>query len=101
MLKTIINDQPHNTDPRLAGFEIKQKPSSNIEYYGNNENQIFVQFKNGGAYLYKDVAPDTIKQMHQAESIGRFISVLSKGNIYVKLGNKLVEPEIKTNAVVD
>jgi hypothetical protein len=101
MLITIINGQAHRTDPSLAGFELKQKSSSNIEFYGSNENQIFVQFKNGGAYIYKNIEEKTIQDLHQAESIGKFVAALSKVHGHIKLGNKLVEPETQPDGVVD
>lgn len=102
MLITVINGAAHQTDPRLAGFEIKQKPSSNIEFYGSNgTDQIFVQFKSGGSYLYKGVDLDIIQLMNQAESIGKFIAGISKVVSYEKLGDRLVTLKSNTDALVD
>lgn len=90
MRKIIINDQPCTVDSQLSGYEILSKPSSNVEFYGTDGQNIFIQFKNGSSYLYLNVTKDTINAMYLAESIGKFISFLSKNYTYTKVEGKLV-----------
>lgn len=75
----IINVAEHTVDERLKGFDLSKKPSSNVDYYGSNgKDTIFIQFKNGVSYLYHDVKKEDIDAMNQAESIGKFMSILSR-----------------------
>jgi hypothetical protein len=91
MEQYIINVAEHQVDSLLDGYEIAQKPSSNIDYYGSNgKDTIFIQFKNGVSYLYLNVDKASIDQMQAAESIGKFIGTLSKKYTYTKVDRKLV-----------
>jgi hypothetical protein len=76
--KIIVSE--HVIDDRLQGFDIMKKPSSNIDYYGTDENgTVFIQFKNGVSYLYPNVSKEEIKAMLKSESIGKFVvTVLRK-----------------------
>jgi hypothetical protein len=81
----------HQVDSLLDGYEIAQKSSSNVDYYGSNGiDTIFIQFKSGGSYLYLNVDNATIDEMHATESIGKFIGTLSKKYTYTKIDRKLV-----------
>ncbi len=78
LLNTIeINGNKLQVDNLLLGFEIYQKQSSNVEYFGidHGNGRLFVQFKGGtGAYIYDGVPIDAMHAAVQAESIGKFIS---------------------------
>jgi hypothetical protein len=78
MKKLTINNQPVTVVELLKDFEIITKDSSNVDYYGTDGTNVFIQFKNGSSYLYSNVTPADIEAMKQAESIGRFIPVLKK-----------------------
>lgn len=86
-----INNQECTIDELIGGFSVHQKPSSNVDFFGDNGTDVFIQFKNGGSYIYKNVSSEHIKQMYDAESIGRFISVLSKNYTYVPVKKVLVK----------
>lgn len=98
MRKLKINNQDCTVDAMLDGFTIDQKPSSNVGYFGDNGNDIFIQFKNGGSYLYKSVLKEHIEQMYQAESIGTFISILSKAYTYAPIKQRLVNIAVEPAA---
>lgn len=91
MRKITINKQQCTVDEILNGYIIAQKPSSNVEFHGFDGKNIFIQFKNGASYLYLNVEEKDIEEMKKAESIGRFISVLSKKYTYTKVDHRLVE----------
>lgn len=63
-------------DDILNGFEIMEKPSSNVDFTAINifENQLYVQFKNSSGYMYSEVDVNTLKEAETCESIGKFIS---------------------------
>jgi hypothetical protein len=90
MRKITVNNQPVTVDKILKDYEILKMESSNVDYYGTDGNNVFIQFKNGASYLYLNVKPEHIEQMKKAESIGRFIGVLSKQYQYTKIENQLV-----------
>jgi hypothetical protein len=90
MRKIVVNNQPVTVDELLTGYEILCKPSSNVEYYGTNGLNVFIQFKNGSTYIYLNVSDRDIADMRKAESIGKFIPVLSKKYQYTKVEKQLV-----------
>ena len=86
----IIVDE-HVIDQTLHGFDIFKKPSSNIEYYGTNGKDVFVQFQSGISYIYENVPQETSEEMQKAESIGSFIfKHLAKKFSFKKFESKLV-----------
>lgn len=89
--KIIVEE--HVVDDRLKGFDLMQKPSSNVDYYGTNGvDTIFIQFKNGQSYLYPNVKKEVIEEMLAAESIGKFMAKLAReGYGYTKLSLHLVK----------
>lgn len=92
MEQLIINVNEHKVDDRLKGFEIRQKESSNVDYYGSNGTTIFMQYKHGVSYLYKNVTPQDIDEMNNAESIGRFMAGLARKKYqYEKIEIELVK----------
>lgn len=87
-----INGQLVNVKEALDHFIIKQKPSSNVEYFGYGPNSdIFIQFKNGSSYIYKNDNQLLVKEMLETESIGKFVPSL-KGLEFAKHPMRLVEP---------
>ncbi|PPK99026.1 KTSC domain-containing protein [Parapedobacter indicus] len=73
-MKTVnINGVDYQVDDRFADFTIHQKPSSNVAFFGYNEDgHFFIQFQNGGAYVYEHIEADVIAGAVQAESIGKY-----------------------------
>lgn len=70
-----INGQQVELADQIKDFIVKQQPSSNVEFFGYGPTgDVFVQFKNGLSYIYKDVDNDTIIEMCNTESIGKFVS---------------------------
>ncbi len=76
-MKTItLSSGTYAVDPILDGFDIFEKPSSNVAFVATDilANKMYVQFKNGSGYMYNDVSEDVISFAPAAESIGKFIS---------------------------
>lgn len=76
-MKTItLPSGTYAVDSILDGFDIIEKPSSNVAFVGTSmlEHKIYVQFKNGSGYMYSEVDFDTLSFIPIAESIGKFIS---------------------------
>jgi hypothetical protein len=63
-------------DPILDGFDIIERPSSNVAFVGTDmlADKMYVQFKRGSGYMYSGVDIDTLSFVHNCESIGKFIS---------------------------
>lgn len=63
-------------DPILDGFDIIEKPSSNVAFVVTDiaSRRLYVQFKNGSGYMYSEVDYDILSFIPAAESIGKFIS---------------------------
>lgn len=78
MKKIVVNNQPVTVDDIIKDYEILTKESNNVDFYGTDGANVFVQFKNGSTYLYTNVVAEDIEAMKAAESIGRFIPVLKK-----------------------
>jgi hypothetical protein len=93
--KIIVTE--HEIDEQLQGFNLMQKPSSNVDYYGTNgTDTVFIQFKNGVSYLYSNVSKEHITEMLNAESIGKFVVQVLKKYPYTKAGkwvNQKDQPE--------
>ena len=89
-----VNGQPVELAEAVYDFVVLQKPSSNVEYFGYGPTgDIFLQFKNGSAYIYKNTSEELVKEMLAAESIGKFVAKL-KPLVSVKQPGKLVTPVI-------
>lgn len=79
MKKLTFNEIDYKVDERFENFAVFKLPSSNVDFCGHlpeegkETQQFFVQFKNGGCYLYNDVPTETIKQASIADSIGKFL----------------------------
>lgn len=79
-MKTLtFYDIAYQVDERFEDYAIFKLPSSNVDFCGHlpeegkDTQSFFVQFKNGGTYLYRDIPTETIKRAAIAESIGKFI----------------------------
>lgn len=79
--KITLDNQQLEIDPRLAGYSINKKPSSNIDFFGHNpeEGSMFFQFRNGTTYIFKGVPIDILKAAQEHESIGSFFHAYIKG----------------------
>ena len=105
MNRQVINGQVVDVKPAIDHYIIKQKSSSNVEFYGFGPmGDIFIQFKNGISYIYLESGADLIKDMNEAESIGSFVSktlvplTKAKKLASVRWNERLVEPVIETPA---
>ncbi|RZJ92454.1 MAG: KTSC domain-containing protein [Chryseobacterium sp.] len=72
---TILN-QSFKVHDRLEQFNVNMAQSNSVSFFGSNPNtgSMFVQFKNGGTYIYSGVTPEVRKELHAAPSIGSYIS---------------------------
>src|SRR5690606_10468605 len=92
-MKTVsINGVNYQVDERFADFTIHQKPSSNVAFFGyNEEGRFFIQFQNGGAYVYEHIEADVIAGAVTAESIGKYYrAFIAIKNPSTKLIGKVV-----------
>jgi hypothetical protein len=76
MYKVILPSGTHAIDDVLQGFDIIEKPSSNVAFVATCmiTLQMYVQFKNGFGYMYSEVDLDTLSAVSAVDSIGKFIS---------------------------
>lgn len=76
-MKTItLPSGTYAVDPILDGFDIIERPSSNVAFVGTDilAEKMYVQFKNGSGYMYSEVDADIMSAIPAALSIGSFIS---------------------------
>lgn len=76
MNKVILPSGTYAVDDVLQGFDIIEKPSSNVAFVATCmiTNRMYVQFKNGSGYMYSEVDLDTLSAVSAVDSIGKFIS---------------------------
>lgn len=78
MKKVILQSGTYAVDDALQGFDIIEKPSSNVAFVATCmiTHQMYVQFKNGSGsgYMYSEVDLDTLSAVNAVDSIGKFIS---------------------------
>lgn len=104
-MKTLnFYDIDYQVDERYNDYAVFKLPSSNVDFCGHlpekdkDTQNFFVQFKNGGTYMYRDIPTETIKAASQAESIGKFIRAEISGKYpSVKLDHKIVYPVSSQN----
>ncbi len=99
MRKQVLNGQNLLIDDRIENYIVHQKQSSNIDYFGLDlaGRKMFIQFKNGGSYIYNDVDDHTMENSLKAESIGRYLSA----NVIGKFTSVKVEGSLVTLEVED
>lgn len=79
-------------DKKPVAVESTQiKNSSNIAtIFYTDTNDLVVEFKNGGQYLYKSVPKDLYKGMSEAQSAGKYLNSLIKEQFdFIKLEKKI------------
>jgi hypothetical protein len=76
MKKVILESGTYTVDDALQGFDIIEKPSSNVAFVATCmiTGNMYVQFKNGSGYMYSEVDLDTLSAVGAVDSIGKFIS---------------------------
>lgn len=76
MNKVTLPSGTYAVDDALQGFDIIEKPSSNVAFVATCmiTLQMYVQFKNGSGYMYSEVDLDTLSAVSAVDSIGKFIS---------------------------
>jgi len=99
MKKLTFNEIDYQVDERFENYAVFKLPSSNVDFCGyfpeegKDTQNFFVQFKNGGTYLYKDVPTETIKKAPLADSIGKFVRAeISAHFPSTKLDHSIVTP---------
>lgn len=75
MQKVKLNQIDYQAADFLDGFEIFQKPSSHIAFYGTRGTQLFVQFNSGVCWLY-ELKAEQVSMVPNVQSIGVFVSGL-------------------------
>ena len=86
-IERTINKVLVHVPTELENFEISQKASSNVDYFGHDEHRnFFIQFKSSAAkgYLFKDVDLKVITEGSVADSIGAFFAKNIKGKFEAK-----------------
>lgn len=75
-----INGKAVSYPQELKDFDLHQKPSSNIVYFGVNKSsgQLFIQFTSG-SYILSDVPEAEQENFTQADSVGRYYHAFLKG----------------------
>lgn len=76
MKKVTLQSGTYAVDDALQGFDIIEKPSSNVAFVATCmiTHQMYVQFKNGSGYMYSEVDYDVLSAVSAVDSIGKFIS---------------------------
>lgn len=80
-------------DDRIDSFQIFQKPSSNVEFFGIDpvSDRLVMQFRNGTSYIYSGIPTDLQKEAISCESIGKFFSNNIAGKYEShKVGERLI-----------
>lgn len=72
---TTIGNNKVNVPEELAGYELHQKQSSQVEFFGIHKlnKSLYVQFKNGGGYVYPNCSEELLTKAVNADSIGSFV----------------------------
>lgn len=53
--------------------------STNVQAIGHSGTDLFVTFKSGGTYRYRDVPADILSKAREAKSIGSFLHAHVRG----------------------
>lgn len=53
-------------------MELKLLESSNLQGYRYEHGDLFIKFKSGGTYVYKNVNSDIVEKFECSESKGKF-----------------------------
>lgn len=71
-----INNQTFQVHPRLIDFNVSAAISRSISFYGTNPHSgsLFIQFSNGGTYIYANMTGEIRRRLNNAESIGKFVA---------------------------
>lgn len=89
-MKTInLQGVNYSVNPRLESFNINSIPSKGINFFGSNPQtgSLFIQFKNGGTYIYSGVPQEVKSGLFNADSIGRYVTT----NIVGKYASEKLE----------
>lgn len=76
-MKTIvIKDRKYEVNTTLEDFNVNQPTSNSISFFGSNPKtgSLFIQFRNGGTYIYSGITTEIRKQLLNAQSIGSFVA---------------------------
>jgi len=95
MNKVNLPSGTYAVDDVLQGFDIIEKPSSNVAFVATCmiTNRMYVQFKNGSGYMYSEVDLDTLSAVSAVDSIGKFISSKVVGKFQsAKMDKQLIQP---------
>ncbi|HEY1025320.1 MAG TPA: KTSC domain-containing protein [Sphingobacteriaceae bacterium] len=76
MKQILLNERPHVADACLSNYTIMSKPSSNVDCYGIDCDNLnfFIQFRNGVCYFFSGVPIDVLNGAVDCESIGKYFN---------------------------
>lgn len=76
MKQVKLNHQTYQVHPRLLDFNVSMALSKSISFYGTNpySGSLFIQFSNGGTYIYANMTGEIRRGLNNAESIGKFVA---------------------------
>lgn len=63
----------------MSNVEYQSVESSNVSSIGYLENNLYVMFKNGSEYVYKDVPESMFNELLTAKSVGSTLNNKVKG----------------------
>lgn len=98
MKKLTFYDVDYKVDERYEDYAVFKLPSSNVDFCGHKPEDgkethlFFVQYMNGGTYLYRDIPADVVQNASLADSIGKYVREKISGKTP---GTKLDGPIIK------
>lgn len=76
-MKTVtINNSEFKVHDRLLEFNVNSIPSKGVSFFGSNPHSgsLFVQFANGGTYIYSNITPEVRMGMFEAASLGTYVT---------------------------
>lgn len=95
-MKTVkIQNRTFTVHDRLVDFNVNMPISKGVAFYGTNpaSGSLFIQFANGGTYIYANMTGEIRRGLHNATSIGRYVAEKIVGKFpSEKLSSKGISP---------
>lgn len=81
---TVGDVSKETTVTKTTGFIFMfQVTSSNIAFIGNNENNMYVQYKNDTMYIFDNISKEQFHSILKSESVGRAILALNRKGVKI------------------
>lgn len=73
--------QNYGIHSELEQFNVNIAPSKGVRFFGSNpvSGSMFIQFANGGTYIYSGITPEIRKGLWASSGIGAFVSKILSG----------------------